>query len=89
MYDIAAIVTISTPTELQLTGNWPVDWLQAANLLALNSTEILRKLSPDESEPPFFGLTEERTIPVNRNLHPDLNLGDRVIVRCFLLSESR
>ena len=89
MYDIEAIVTRSTPTELQLTGKWPADWFRAASLLALNSREIQRKLLPDESGPPFSRLTEEHTIPVNRNFHPDLKLGDRVIVRCLFPGESR
>ena len=63
--------------------------MHMTSLLALNSTEIQRNLLPDESGPPFSRLAEEHTIPVNRNFHPGLKLGDRVIVRCLFPGESR
>jgi hypothetical protein len=33
MFDIEATVTAATPTELKLTADWPIRWLEAAGLL--------------------------------------------------------
>jgi hypothetical protein len=46
MYEIEAIVTTATPTELKVTGDWPLDWLQAPGI---RSIEIQRKVLPIES----------------------------------------
>lgn len=46
MCEIATAVTAATPTELKLTGIWPVDWLQAPDI---RSIEIQRKLLANES----------------------------------------
>ncbi len=86
MYDIAATVTTATPTELKVTGNWPVDWLQAPGF---RSIEIQRKLLTSESlGSPLVAVREEEILG-NRANWPNLQLGDRVIVRCFFPGESR
>ncbi len=79
MYEIAATVTTAAPTELKLTGNWPVDWLQAPGI---RSIEIQRKLLANEFlGSPFVAVREEEILG-NRANWPNLQLGDRVIVRC-------
>ena len=47
MYEIEVIVTTLTRTELKLTANWPLFWLQVPG-----SVEILRTLLPGEIVPP-------------------------------------
>jgi hypothetical protein len=75
--DVEATVTSETDTELKLTANWPLVWLQAPG-----STTILRKLSPGE----FF---ENPEGPFQRqeigayHPRPDLHLGDRIIVQLY------
>jgi hypothetical protein len=39
MYDIEATVTLATTTELKLTADWPIRWLEA-----LGGFEIQRKV---------------------------------------------
>jgi hypothetical protein len=86
MYDIAAAVTTATPTELKLTGNWPVDWLQPPGI---RSIEIQRKLLANESlGSPLVAVNEEEILGNGANW-PNLQLGARVIVRCFFPGESR
>ncbi len=86
MYEIAATVTTATPTELKLTGNWRVDWLQEPGF---RSIEIQRKLLANESlGSPLVAVREEEILG-NRANWPNLQLGDRVIVRCFFPGESR
>jgi hypothetical protein len=84
MYDIEATVTLTTPNELRLIANWPLRWLQAAG-----SIEIQRKFSPEETLPVVKGPVQHSEIAVYRGNWPDLGVGDRVIVRCFLHGESR
>jgi hypothetical protein len=90
MYEVEATVTTATENQLELTGNWPIDWLQVGG-----STEIQRKLLPGENFPgPTSGgggifATERREIQGNRGFHPDLRIEDRVIVRLFFPGESR
>jgi hypothetical protein len=86
MYDIVATVTAAMLTELKLTGDWPLDWWQAPGF---RSTEILRKISPGETIPPPDGPVLLQEIPGNRARWPDLQVGDRVIVRIFFAGESR
>jgi hypothetical protein len=45
MYLIEAIVTTATSTELKVTDDWPIDWLEAPGI---RSIEIQRKLLPVE-----------------------------------------
>jgi hypothetical protein len=85
MYDIEAIVTTATPTELKFTANWPSDWLQAPE----PSTEVLRKLSPGEMLSPPSGPLQQMELLGNRAFQPNLQLGDHVIIRCFFKGESR
>jgi hypothetical protein len=86
MYEIAATVTTAAPTELKLTGNWPVDWLRAPGI---RSIEIQRKLLANESlGSPLVALREEQILGDRANW-PNLQLGDRVIVRCFSPGEPR
>ena len=40
MFDIEATVTVATPTELKLTADWPIRWLEA-----LGGYEIQHKIS--------------------------------------------
>jgi hypothetical protein len=84
MYDIEATVTLTTPNELKLIANWPLRWLQAAG-----SIEIQRKFSPEETLLAVKGPVQHSEIAVYRGNWPDLGVGDRVIVRCFLHGESR
>jgi len=85
MYDIEATVTKSTPTELKFTGDWPYDWLEAPE----KSTEAIGGLLPGQTELPPLGLVQRLEIPGNRALRPNLQLGDRVLIRCFFKGESR
>jgi hypothetical protein len=50
MFDIEATVTVATPTELTLTANWPIRWLEAAG-----GFEIQRKVVQKEILPEFDG----------------------------------
>jgi hypothetical protein len=78
--EVEATVTTATATELKLTANWPLVWLQAPG-----STTIVRKLSPGE-------VFENRDGPFQRSeiggyiARRDLKLGDRVIVECYFPS---
>jgi hypothetical protein len=79
MYEIKATVTKATETDVKLTGDWPVAWLEASG--SSGSTEILRKLIPGE----VFEISGEQTQPLE--IHHEgnpLNLkgGEDVIVRC-------
>jgi hypothetical protein len=85
MYDIEATVQIVTPIELILSGNCPLAWLHA---LGVRSTEIVGKLSPGETVEAIQEPTEWSEVPANRGYWPDLQVGDRVVVRLFFASES-
>ena len=80
--DVEATVTTVEGTEMKLTANWPLVWLQA-----VGSTTILRKLSPGEvfenPEGPF-----QRQEIGGYIARPDYHLGDRVIVRLYFPSGS-
>jgi len=90
MYEIEATVTTATPTDLKLTANCPVVWLQASGPgFALSSTEIARVLAPDETLEPLNEPVQKLELPYNRSLHPNLNLGDRVVLRCYFGGETR
>jgi hypothetical protein len=85
MYEIEVIVTTLTRTELKLTANWPLVWMQAPG-----SIEILRKLLPGETVPPLEeSVTRSGEFPVKRVRRWNLQLGDRLIVRCFFTGESK
>jgi hypothetical protein len=84
MYDIAATVTTATPIELKLLGHWPLNWWRASGI---KSTEIQRKLLPNEVLPAPLGPVLEEEIPGNRDRWPGLQVGDRVIVRVFFPGE--
>ena len=83
MYEIEVIVTTLTRTELKLTANWPLFWLQAPG-----SIEILRKLLPGETVPRLKESAKRSEFPVNSSVRSNLQLGDRLIVRCFFKGES-
>jgi hypothetical protein len=85
MYNIEAIITTATPTELKFTANWPIDWLQAPE----TSTEVLHKLLPGEILSPPSVPLQQMELLGNRAFRPNLQLGDHVIVRCFFKGESR
>jgi hypothetical protein len=85
MYDIEATVTKSTPSELKFTGNWPLDWLQAPE----KSIEVIAELLPGQTEPPLSVPVQRLEMPGNRALRPNLQFGDRVLIRCFFKGESR
>ena len=86
MYDVAAMVTTATPTELKLTGNWPVDWLQAPGYQ-------IHRNSAQTSGERKLGLApcccERRGNSWQPSQLAKFALGDRVIVRCFFPGESR
>ena len=85
MYDIEAIVTVATPTELKLKANWPLVWLQASG-----SIEIQRQLFAGETwGPPLAESLQQIEIEGNRAHWPNLRVGDRVIVRLLFPGESR
>lgn len=84
MYEIEATVTLLTPNELKLTANWPLRWLQASG-----SIEVQRKLEPEETLPTVEGLTEHSEVGVYQRSWPNLAVGDRMLVQCFLQGESR
>jgi hypothetical protein len=86
MYDIAAIVTTATPTELSLMGHWPLRWWQARSV---RYAEIQRKLLPNETLPGHQKPVIEEEIPGDRGRWQDLEVGDRVIVRVFSPGEDR
>ena len=86
MYEIEAIVTTATSTELKVTGDWPIDWLEAPGI---RSIEIQRKLLPVENLHSPGCAVAEQEILGNRSSWPNLELCDRVIVRCFFPGESR
>ena len=83
MFEIEATVTTSTRTELKLTANWPLIWLRKAGCI-----QIERNLLPNEIVPPLNSFVERSEVPVDRGLLWNLQLGERVLVRCFLKGES-
>jgi hypothetical protein len=84
MYDVEATVRIVAPVEVILGANCPLTWLHAHGI---RSTEIVRKLSPDETVSAVQEPTEWSEIPANRGQGTDLQVGDRVVVRLFFASE--
>jgi hypothetical protein len=52
MYEIEVTVTTSTRTQLKVTADWPLIWLQAPG-----SIEILRKLLPGEIVSPVASMS--------------------------------
>jgi hypothetical protein len=83
MYEIEVTVTSSTRKELKVTADWPLISLQAPG-----SIEILRKLFPGEIVPPLKESVKRSEFPVKRFRRWNLQLGDRLIVRCFFTGES-
>ena len=83
MYEIEVTVTASTPTEFKVTASWPLVWLQAPG-----SIEILRKLFPGEIVTPVTEPIKRLELPVIRTPQWDLQLGGRVMARCFFKGES-
>jgi len=83
MFEIDATVTTSTRKELKLTANWPLICLRKAGWI-----QIERNLLPNEIVPPLNSFVEPSEVPVDRGLLWNLQLGERVLVRCFLKGES-
>jgi hypothetical protein len=82
MFDIEATVTVATPTELKLTADWPIRWLEA-----LGGYEIQRKVAIKEILPEFDGTVKRLEIAGDRARWPNLCVGDHAIVRCFIEGE--
>jgi hypothetical protein len=82
MFEIEAIVTTSTRTQLKLTANWPLIWLEKPGYI-----QIERDLSPNEIVPALNSFVERSELSVDRELLWNLQLGDRVLVHCFLKGE--
>jgi hypothetical protein len=82
MFDIEATVTVATPTELKVTADWPIRWLEATG-----GYEIQRKVVINEKMPEFDGTVKRLEIAGNRARWPNLCVGDHVIVRCFIEGE--
>jgi hypothetical protein len=76
MFEIDATVTTSTRTELKLTANWPLIWLQKPGHI-----QIERNLLPSEVVAPFNSVIERAELSVDRGLLWDLRLGDRVLIQ--------
>jgi hypothetical protein len=83
MFEIDATVTTSTRTALKLTANWPLIWLRKPGYI-----QIERNLLPNETVPSLNSFVERSELSVDRELLWNLQLGDRVLIRCFLKSES-
>jgi hypothetical protein len=78
------MVTETSPTVLKLTADWPVDWLRETGTRIM---EIQRELLPGEIlELPSVS-TERAEIDGNRANWPKLQVGNRVLVRCFFPGE--
>jgi hypothetical protein len=82
MFDIEATVTVGTATELKVTADWPIRWLEA-----LGGFEIQRKVVSKEILPEFDGTVRRLEIAGDRARWPNLCVDDHVIVRCFLEGE--
>ena len=82
MFDIEATVTVATPTELKLTADWPIRWLEA-----LGGGEIQRKVAVKEILPEFDGTVKRLEIAGDPARWPNLCVGDHVIVRGFIEGE--
>ena len=80
MYEIEATVTQTGPALLKLTACWPVDWLRASGIRAI---EIRRELVHGENLDLPSVPTEQTEINGNRSNWPKLWVGNRVAVRCF------
>ncbi len=80
MYDVEATVTETSPTVLKLTADWPLDWLRKTGIRTL---EIQRELLHGESSNPPSVPTERAEINGNRGNWRKLQVGNRVVVRCF------
>ena len=63
--------------------------LAAFFLQVPGSVEILRTLLPGEIVPPLNVSVKRFEFPVNGGFRSNLQLGDRLIVRCFFKGESR
>jgi hypothetical protein len=83
MFEIDATVTTSTRTELKLTANWPLIWLQKPGYI-----QIERNLLPNETVPSLNSFVERSELSVDRDLLWNLQLGDRILIQCFLKGES-
>jgi hypothetical protein len=82
MFEIDATVTKSTRTELKLTAHWPFIWLRKSGCI-----QVQRDLLPDEIVPPLNSFMERSELSVDRELLWNLQLGDRVLIQCFLKDE--
>jgi len=80
MYDIEATVSETGPTQLKLTADWPIDWLRD---LGTRTMEIQRELFHGETREVPSASTERAEIHGKRENWPKLQVGDRVIVKCF------
>jgi hypothetical protein len=83
MFDIEATVTVATPSELKLTADWPIHWLEAAGGFEIQRKVVVAK----EILPEFDGTIKRLEIAGNRARWPNLCVGDHVIVRCFIEGE--
>ena len=86
MHEIEATVRIVAPVEVILGGNCRLDWIHASGA---RSTEIVRKLSSDETISATQESTEWSEIPANLGHWTDLQVGDRVVVRLFFAGENQ
>jgi hypothetical protein len=84
MYDVEATVTETSPTVLKLTADWPVDWLRETSTRTM---EIQREFLPGEILETLSVPTERAAINGNRGNWRKLQVGTRVVVRCFFPGE--
>ena len=85
MYDVEAMVTETSPTVLKLTADWPVDGLRETGIRTM---EIQRELLHGETLDPPSVPTERAEINGNRGNWRKLQVGNRVVVRCFFPGEN-
>jgi hypothetical protein len=82
MFDIEATVTVATATELKITADWPLRWLEATGGFEIQHKVVLKEVLPE-----FDGTVKRLEIAGDRARWLNLCVGDRVIVRCFLEGE--
>jgi hypothetical protein len=78
MFDIEATVTVATATELKVTADWPIRWLEATGGFDIQHKVVLKEILPE-----FDGTVKRLEIAADRARWPNLCVGDHVIVRCF------
>jgi hypothetical protein len=80
MHEVIGTITTATSTELKITCRCPREWVDYPK----RSSQIIRKLLPDEIWTEPNGDYLEQELLGNRNFQPTLELGNKVIIHLFL-----